>query len=71
MPFAYTSTGSMFYYNGYVKGVKNLQLSGQWTILPGGLPIAMMSGKFAIQRILKSEHKWFTFYKRIKSSYSR
>lgn len=71
MPFAYTSTGSMFYYNGYVKGIKNLQLSGQWTILPGGLPIAMMSGKFAIQRILKSEHKWFTFSKRIKYIYSK
>lgn len=71
MPFAFTSTGSMFYYDGYIKGVKNLQLSGQWTILPGGLPIAMMSGKFAIQRILKSEHKWFTFSKRIKYTYSK
>lgn len=71
MPFAYTSRGSMFYYNGYVKGIKNLQLSGQWAILPGGLPIAMMSGKFSIQRILKSEHKWFAFSTKVKTIYSK
>ena len=71
MPFAYTSKGSMFYYQGYVKGIRNLQISGQWSVLPGGLPIAMMSGKFAIQRILKNEHKPFVFSKKIKYKYSK
>lgn len=69
MPFAYTSKGSMFYYSGKVKGIKNLHLSGQWAIMPGGLPIALMTGKFAIQRILKKEHRWFVFNKKIKYIY--
>ena len=40
---------------GTVKGLKNLYLAGQWVMSPGGLPVAVISGKFAIQRILKKE----------------
>ena len=38
---------------GVVKGVSNLFLAGQWIMSPGGLPVAAVSGKFAVQRILK------------------
>ena len=59
MPFAYTSKGSIYYSKGKIKGVKCLMLAGQWMVLPGGIPIAMMSGKFAIQRILQENHRWY------------
>lgn len=41
--------------NGKVKGIKGLYVAGQWIMSPGGLPIAAISGKFAIQRIMKQE----------------
>lgn len=57
MPFSYTSKASMYYSNGKIKGVKKMFLAGQWTVMPGGIPIAMMSGKFALQRILKEDKR--------------
>ena len=71
MPFAYTANGSMYYYNGKVKGVKNLQVSGQWALMPGGLPIALMTGKWAIQRFLKKDKKFINFTKPIKFKFHR
>lgn len=38
---------------GTIKGVDNLLLAGQWLMTPGGIPIALITGKYAIQRILK------------------
>lgn len=46
-----------FRVKGVVKGIKNLYIASQWTNAPGGLPVAVVAGKFAIQRILKKEHK--------------
>ena len=40
---------------GQLKGIDNLYLAGQWTSAPGGLPVAVASGKFAIQRLLKKQ----------------
>lgn len=57
MPWSYTYKGRQLMHNSKVKGINNLLISGQWIIMPGGLPIALMSGKFAIQHILKKEHK--------------
>ena len=57
MPWAFTAKGNQLLHNSSVSGLKNLLFSGQWTIMPGGLPIALMSGKFAIQLILKKEHR--------------
>lgn len=37
-----------------LKGIDNVFLAGQWLCMPGGLPMAMSSGKFAVQRILRS-----------------
>ncbi len=41
--------------NGRIKGLKNFYIAGQWIMSPGGLPVALVSGKYAIQRILKKE----------------
>ena len=32
---------------------KTENIAGQWIMSPGGLPVALVSGKFAVQRILK------------------
>ena len=42
---------------GTIKGLNNFCMAGQWIMSPGGLPIAAVSGKFAIQRILKKEKR--------------
>lgn len=42
-------------FNGLVKGIKNLYVAGQWVMSPGGLPVALVSGKFAVQHILKRD----------------
>ena len=57
MPWSFTARGSQLLHNSKLSGIKNLIFSGQWTIMPGGLPIALMSGKFAIQILSKKEHK--------------
>ncbi len=57
MSFVTTPFGKQIRMKGRLKGLDNLYLAGQWTNSPGGLPVAVASGKFAIQRILKSEKK--------------
>lgn len=57
MSFVTTPDAKKVKCKGVVKGIKNLWLAGQWIMSPGGLPIAAISGKFAVQRILKSEKK--------------
>ena len=42
---------------GELKDLKNFYIAGQWIMSPGGLPIAAISGKFAVQRILKKEKR--------------
>ena len=61
MSFNFTPNSPMYNHNGRVKGINNLYLSGQWMQGPGGLPIAMTQGKFAIQRICKRENLSFIF----------
>lgn len=39
---------------GTVKGIKNVYIASQWLQAPGGLPVAVTAGKFAIMRILKN-----------------
>lgn len=57
MSFVTTPAGKQIKSKGRLKGLKNLYLAGQWVNSPGGLPVAVASGKFAIQRILKSEKR--------------
>ncbi|WP_026653590.1 phytoene desaturase family protein [Butyrivibrio proteoclasticus] len=53
MSFVTTPLGKSVRITGRLKGLKNVYLAGQWTSAPGGLPVAVTSGKFAVQRILK------------------
>jgi len=61
MSFFFTKKDSMFAHHGMLHGLKNFYLSGQWLQGPGGLPIAMTQGRFAIQRICKKEKLSFVF----------
>ena len=57
MSFVTTPMGKQIKMKGTLKGIKNLYVAGQWTNSPGGLPVAVASGKFAIQRILKRQRR--------------
>ena len=57
MSFVTTPKGKQIKMKGQLKGIKNLYVAGQWTNSPGGLPVAVASGKFAIQRILKKQRR--------------
>lgn len=57
MAFATTLNTKQLKIKGELKSLKNFYMAGQWIMSPGGLPIAAISGKFAIQRILKKEKK--------------
>jgi phytoene dehydrogenase-like protein len=51
------NTDAKLYPSPYVKKLDNVILCGQWITPPGGVPGAAITGKFAIQRILKKENK--------------
>ena len=55
MGFVTTVGSKQCRFKGVVKGLDNLMVAGQWVMSPGGLPIALVSGKFAVQRILKKQ----------------
>ena len=57
MGFVTTVGNKQMRFKGLVKGIDNLMLAGQWIMSPGGLPIAVVSGKFAVQRILKKQKR--------------
>lgn len=48
-----------FRVKGAVKGVKNLYIASQWIMAPGGLPVAVTAGKFAVWRIRHSAKSLF------------
>lgn len=57
--FIHTSKGKALMHNGRIKNLKNFILAGQWLIRSGGLPTAVMSGRFSAQRICHSDKKKF------------
>ena len=57
MGFVTTVGAKQMRVKGTLKNVKNFYIAGQWIMSPGGLPIAAISGKFAVQRILKKEKR--------------
>ena len=59
MSFITTKNAKGLMRKGLVKGVDNLVLAGQWLMSPGGLPIALFSGKHAIYRICQMEKRAF------------
>ncbi len=42
-------------HSGVLPGLDNFYLAGQWLQTPGGLPNALVTGRFAVQRLLKRE----------------
>ena len=61
MGFLFTKKDSMFVHNGFIKGLGNFVMAGQWMQCPGGLPLALSEGRFAIQRICKKEKLYSVF----------
>ncbi|MBR2989116.1 MAG: NAD(P)/FAD-dependent oxidoreductase [Clostridia bacterium] len=57
--FIHTDKGGAIMHDGKIKGLKNFLLCGQWLIQSGGLPPAVMSGRFTAQRICKKDKKKF------------
>ncbi len=55
MGFLPTVKGKMLDHSGRIKGLNNVLLSGQWLQPPGGLPVALITGKDTIMRICKQE----------------
>ena len=53
--FVQTSKGKALMQKGEIKGLNNFILSGQWILRSGGLPPAVITGKFAAQRICKKD----------------
>ena len=49
MPFRFTTKGGMYNNSGRVKGLKRFIVASQWMQIPGGLPLALASGHYAIQ----------------------
>lgn len=56
MSFGVTPKGKQLVHDGKIKGIKNLYMCGQWLMPPGGLPVALVTGKWAIQRISEEEN---------------
>ncbi len=55
MGFWPTLSGKSLAHTGKIKGLKNLMLSGQWLQAPGGLPVALITGKDTIMRLCYKE----------------
>lgn len=51
MSFCTTKKSKYTSFRGDIKGLSNVMLAGQWLMPPGGLPGALVTGKFAVQRI--------------------
>lgn len=56
MPFCAMPHTGRENHNGKIDGVENLYLAGQWVFPDGGLPMAAVAGKFAVQRICYQEN---------------
>ena len=53
MSFAFTERRLPLRISGEIPGIDNVLLAGQWLQLPGGLPIAAMTGKLAAEKAVK------------------
>jgi phytoene desaturase len=61
MSYATTPNAKIRFITGVLPGLDNFYLTGQWLMPPGGLPTAVMTGKWTIQRICKKENMEFNF----------
>ena len=59
MAFLPTLGSKTMSHTGRIKGLDNIYLSGQWLQPPGGLPVALITGKDTIMRLCKKEKQEF------------
>ncbi len=59
MAFLPTLRGKMMEHNGKIRGLDNLFLSGQWLQPPGGLPVALITGRDTVMRICRRDRRAF------------
>ena len=59
MSFITTDKSKGLMRKGLIKGLNNFAMAGQWIMPPGGLPIALFTGKHAAYRICKMDKKKF------------
>ena len=59
MSFITTDKSKGLMRKGLIKGLNNFAMAGQWIMPPGGLPIALFTGKHAVCRICKMDKKNF------------
>ncbi|MHB1347631.1 MAG: phytoene desaturase family protein [Candidatus Humimicrobiaceae bacterium] len=59
MSWAQTPGGKIRFITGEFPELENFYLTGQWLMPPGGLPTAVMTGNWTIQRICKKENMDF------------
>ena len=59
MSFITTNQTKGLMQKGVIKGLDNMFLSGQWLMSPGGLPIAVFTGKHAAYRLVRKDKKKF------------
>jgi phytoene dehydrogenase-like protein len=55
MSFMMSPKAKLMSHSGKIKGLKNCYLTGQWLEPPGGLPVAVTTGKFTVLRICMKE----------------
>ncbi|MCR5490775.1 MAG: FAD-dependent oxidoreductase [Bacilli bacterium] len=64
MSFIITSRSHGLMGSGVIKGLKNFVMCGQWLMPPGGLPVALFTGKHAAARICYMDRKKFLNFER-------
>ena len=57
--FVHTANGKSLMQKGIIKGLKGFILGGQWILQSGGLPPAVMTGRFSAQRVCKADKRKF------------
>lgn len=61
MSYGYTENAKDLRHDGRIKGIKDFSMCGQWLMPPGGLPVAAITGRWAIQRLCKADKKNWRF----------
>jgi phytoene desaturase len=61
MAFLPTVSGKMMAHTGPIKCLQNIFLSGQWLQPPGGLPVALITGKDTVMRLCKIRKQPFIY----------
>ena len=55
MSYGMTEHGKRLLHNGKIKGLENFSMCGQWLMAPGGTPVAVITGRWAVQRLMKKD----------------